>query len=72
MKENIFEKKYAEALVAEDPEQGNRAVGMAIVSPAAVLSVRDEHTRPWSWTDELSLRLPSQSTFSRSRLGPAR
>ncbi|PWN90107.1 acyl-CoA N-acyltransferase [Acaromyces ingoldii] len=30
MKENLFEKKYAEALVAEDPEQGNRAVGMAI------------------------------------------
>lgn len=44
MKENIFEKKYAEALVAEDPEQGNRAVGMAIVSSASVFFHPGEDT----------------------------
>lgn len=32
MQTNIFEKKYAEALVCEDTTQGNKPIGMAIVS----------------------------------------
>lgn len=32
MKTNIFEKKYAEALICEDPAQGSKPIGMAIAS----------------------------------------
>lgn len=31
MKENIFEKKIAHALICEDVSQSNKAIGMAIV-----------------------------------------
>lgn len=59
MMENIFTKKYAEALVAEDPLEGNKPVGMAIVSnlhPLELFAAPD--TKPAQLLrDPLHLRL---------------
>jgi hypothetical protein len=32
MKENLFEKKYAQALICEDKSENNKPIGMALVS----------------------------------------